>query len=96
MGRADLATPWALFIVAARVVVCWYEGNHWDAEHPLGVGAVIAVAVMGVVPRDLLATVAGPGNPFAVPVAAVVGTPLYVSGEALVPTAPAAISVSES
>ena len=40
-------------------------------------------------PRDPLATVAGPDNPLAVPVAAVVGTPLYVSGEAFVPIAAA-------
>lgn len=43
----------------------------------LGVAAVIAVAVMGVVP----------GDPLAVPVATAVGTPLYMSDEAFVPIA---------
>lgn len=56
---------------------------------PLGVAAAIAAVIAGLVPRDLLVAVAGPDNPFAVPVAALVGTPLYVSGEAFLPIAAA-------
>lgn len=56
---------------------------------PLGAAAAIAAAIAGLVPRDLLAAVAGPGNPLAVPVAALIGTPLYVSGEAFLPIAAA-------
>ena len=56
---------------------------------PLGVAVVVAAAIAGLVPRDLLATAAGSGNPLAVPVAALIGTPLYVSGEAFLPIAAA-------
>jgi hypothetical protein len=56
---------------------------------PLVVAAVAAVVIMGVVPQDLIVAVAGPGNPLAVPAAAVIGTPFYASGEAFLPIAAA-------
>ena len=54
---------------------------------PLGIAVVVAVAVAGVVPRDLLVAVPGPANPFAVPVPALVRIPPYVAGEAVLPIA---------
>jgi hypothetical protein len=56
---------------------------------PLVIAVAFAVAIAGFVPADLIAGVAGPGNPLAVPIAAVAGTPFYVSGEAFLPIAAA-------
>ncbi|WP_353353548.1 permease [Intrasporangium sp. DVR] len=53
----------------------------------LGVG--IGAAIHGWVPEDFFAEYAGPGNPFAVLVAAVAGVPLYVNGAGVVPIAEA-------
>lgn len=52
---------------------------------PLVLGVAIGAGIYGFVPRDTLATVAGEGNPWAVPVAAVVGIPLYARIEAILP-----------
>lgn len=81
--------PWQGWATEARDGVRYAAGLIRGIAVPLGVAAVIAVAVMGAIPGDLLVAVAGPGNPLAVPVAAVLGTPLYVSGEAFVPIAAA-------
>ncbi len=56
---------------------------------PLAIAAGIATVITGLVPRELLVSVAGPDDPLAVPVAALIGTPLYVSGEAFLPIAAA-------
>lgn len=45
------------------------------------VGATVSVAI----PPDVLARIAGPGSPLAVPAAALLGVPLYVGAEALLP-----------
>jgi uncharacterized protein len=47
----------------------------------IGVGAVIH----GWVPEDFFATAAGPGNPLAVPVAVVLGIPLYSNAAGILP-----------
>ena len=56
---------------------------------PLVIAVAFAVAIADFVPRELIIRVAGPDNPLAVPIAAVVGTPFYVSGEAFLPIAAA-------
>lgn len=52
---------------------------------PMLVGVTIGAVIYGAVPQSFLATVAGPGNPVAVPVAAIIGIPLYVRAEAALP-----------
>ena len=47
----------------------------------IGIGAVI----YGYVPNDFLANLAGPQNPLAIPVAAIIGIPLYVRAETVIP-----------
>lgn len=47
----------------------------------IGVGAVIH----GYVPEDFLIGIAGPGNPFAVPVAVLAGIPLYANAAGMIP-----------
>lgn len=53
----------------------------------LGVG--IGAAIHGWVPAEFFAEYAGPGNPFAVAIATLVGVPLYVNGAGVVPIAEA-------
>lgn len=48
-------------------------------------GAAIGSLLYGFVPEAWLSRVAGPDNPFAVPLAAAVGVPLYLRAETLIP-----------
>lgn len=52
---------------------------------PLVLGVAIGAFIYGAVPDELLRTVIGPDNPLAVPLAAVVGIPLYVRAEVALP-----------
>lgn len=81
--------PWQGWATEVRDGVRYAGGLVRGMAVPLGVAVVVAAAIAGLVPRDLLAAVAGPDNPLAVPVAALIGTPLYVSGEAFLPIAAA-------
>jgi uncharacterized protein len=56
---------------------------------PMVVAVAVAAAIVGLVPEQLLARFAGPDNPLAVPTAAVLGAPFYVSTEAFLPVASA-------
>ena len=49
------------------------------------IGVGIGAAIYGYMPTDLLAKVAGPNNPFAVIVAALIGLPLYIRVEGAIP-----------
>ncbi len=50
-------------------------------------GVAVGAVVYGYVPGDFVVKLAGPRNPAAVPVAAVVGIPLYVRAETVIPIA---------
>lgn len=52
---------------------------------PLLVGVSVGAFIYGVVPESFLVSIAGPGNLLAVPVAALVGIPLYVRTETILP-----------
>lgn len=52
---------------------------------PLLIGVAVGALIYGVVPTELLARVAGPGDPLAIVVAAVAGIPLYVRAVAALP-----------
>lgn len=49
------------------------------------IGVAIGAAIYGYLPADLLARVAGPDNPFAVIVVALIGMPLYIRVESAIP-----------
>ncbi|MGQ9676480.1 MAG: permease [Chloroflexota bacterium] len=49
------------------------------------IGVAIGSFIYGFVPASLMAQVAGPGNPVAVPVAAAIGVPMYVRTETMIP-----------
>lgn len=50
-------------------------------------GVAIGAVIYGYLPNDFVVRIAGPGNPFAIPVAAVIGIPLYVRAETVIPIA---------
>jgi uncharacterized membrane protein YraQ (UPF0718 family) len=52
---------------------------------PLLVGVTIGAFIYGAVPQSFLVSIAGPGNWMAVPIAAMVGIPLYVRTETILP-----------
>lgn len=49
------------------------------------VGVAIGAAIYGYIPQDFVANIAGPDNPFAIPVAASIGVPLYIRAETAIP-----------
>ncbi|KEI69496.1 permease [Endozoicomonas elysicola] len=53
----------------------------------LGVG--IGAFTYGFIPADFIAQYAGPDNPLAIPFAAIIGVPLYIRAEAVIPLAAA-------
>jgi hypothetical protein len=48
-------------------------------------GAAIGAFIYGFVPDDLIIAVAGQQNPLAIPVAAVIGVPMYIRAETIIP-----------
>ena len=48
-------------------------------------GAGIGAFIYGFVPGDLIVSLAGPNNPLAIPVAAVIGVPMYIRAETIIP-----------
>lgn len=51
----------------------------------LVLGAAIGAFIYGFVPEELVIRAAGPGNPFAIPVAALIGVPMYIRAETIIP-----------
>ncbi|MCC7566158.1 MAG: permease [Methanomicrobiaceae archaeon] len=51
----------------------------------LVLGAAIGAFIYGFVPEDLIVGLAGPENPLAIPVAAVIGIPMYIRAETIIP-----------
>lgn len=53
----------------------------------LVIGVAVGAAIYGYLPSDFIVRIAGPKNPFAIPVAAIIGIPLYVRAETVIPVA---------
>jgi len=49
------------------------------------VGVGIGAVIYGYLPQDLVLRFAGPNNPFAIPIAALIGVPLYIRAETAIP-----------
>lgn len=49
------------------------------------VGVAIGAGIYGYIPQDFVTNVAGPDNPFAIPIAASIGIPLYIRAETAIP-----------
>ncbi|MFP4175581.1 MAG: permease [Halobacteriales archaeon] len=59
----------------------------WDTLPYIAVGIAIGALIHGAVPAGFLQRIAGPENPFATPVAALAGAPVYVSISGMLPIA---------
>lgn len=51
----------------------------------LFIGVAIGAFIYGFIPESFITTIAGPNNPLAIPVAALVGVPMYVRAESVIP-----------
>ena len=49
------------------------------------IGVAIGATIYGYIPQEFVAQIAGPDNPFAIPVAAIIGIPLYIRAETAIP-----------
>lgn len=69
----------------------WQEAwsDFIDVLPYLLIGIAIGSVIYGFMPTGLLEQYAGPDNPFAIPIAAVIGVPLYIRAEAVIPLAAA-------
>ncbi|WOF17119.1 permease [Methanoplanus sp. FWC-SCC4] len=54
-------------------------------------GAGIGAFIYGFVPEDLIIAIAGPDNPLAIPLAALIGIPMYIRAETIIPIGTALI-----
>ncbi|WP_046472076.1 permease [Allosalinactinospora lopnorensis] len=84
-GAADHEEPWGG--LRAEAPGAWRSAllDFKPLVLPLLLGVSVGAAIYGAVPQSFIAGVAGPDNPLAVPVAAVVGIPLYIRTEAALP-----------
>lgn len=64
-----------------------FKGVFWY----LMIGAGIGAFIYGFFPQDLVARVAGPGNPWSIPIAAALGVPMYIRAETAIPIGAALI-----
>jgi hypothetical protein len=86
-GGAPPARPsWRERVVWARGQVVEIVQRIWIY---VLVGVALGAVLHGYVPQDLLARWAGPGNPLAVPMAVLVGVPMYSNASGAIPVAEA-------
>lgn len=64
-----------------------FKGVFWYLLLGAGIGAFI----YGFFPQDIVVKVAGPGNPFSIPIAAVIGVPMYIRAETIIPISAALV-----
>jgi len=64
-----------------------FKGVFWYLLLGAGIGAFI----YGFFPQDLVVRLAGPGNPWSIPIAAAVGVPMYIRAETVIPIAAALV-----
>jgi len=61
----------------------------WDTLRPimlyLLIGVALGAVIYGYMPEDFVLKIAGPDNLFAVPIASIVGIPLYIRAETAIP-----------
>ncbi|MDD4623201.1 MAG: permease [Kiritimatiellae bacterium] len=72
---------------AGAEAVSTFKGVFWY----LMIGAGIGAFIYGFFPQDLVVRVAGPGNPWSIPVAAALGVPMYIRAETVIPIGAALI-----
>ncbi|MDH7478574.1 MAG: permease [Syntrophomonadaceae bacterium] len=74
-----------LFKARMRIAAAGAVGLFRQMVPFLLVGVAIGSLIYGYIPTSFLSRIAGPDNPFAIPVAAAVGVPMYVRTETMIP-----------
>jgi uncharacterized membrane protein YraQ (UPF0718 family) len=72
---------------ASSSAVNTFKGVFWYLLLGAGIGAFI----YGFFPQDLVVRVAGPGNLRSIPIAAVIGVPMYIRAETIIPISAALV-----
>jgi len=72
---------------AASSAVDTFKGVFWYLLLGAGIGAFI----YGFFPQDLVVSLAGPGNPWSIPIAAAIGVPMYIRAETVIPISAALV-----
>jgi hypothetical protein len=67
----------------ASIISAW--GDFRAVFIYLLVGVAIGAGIYGYIPQDFVTNIAGPDNPFAIPIAAIIGVPLYIRAETAIP-----------
>lgn len=67
----------------ASFIIAW--GDFKAVLIYLLIGVGIGAGIYGYLPQDFVIKFAGPDNPFAIPVAATIGVPLYIRAETAIP-----------
>jgi uncharacterized membrane protein YraQ (UPF0718 family) len=72
---------------ASLAAVDTFKGVFWY----LLLGASIGAFIYGFFPQDIVVKLAGPGNPWSIPIAAAIGVPMYIRAETVIPIAAALV-----
>ena len=72
---------------ASSFAIDTFKGVFWYLLLGAGIGAFI----YGFFPKDLVVRLAGPGNPWAIPIAAIAGIPMYIRAETIIPISAALV-----
>jgi len=72
---------------ASASAVDTFKGVFWYLLLGSGIGAFI----YGFFPQDLIIRLAGPGNPWSIPIAAAIGVPMYIRAETVIPISAALV-----
>ena len=72
---------------ASLSAVGTFKGVFWYLLLGAGIGAFI----YGFFPQDLVVKLAGPGNPWSIPIAAAIGVPMYIRAETVIPISAALV-----
>lgn len=72
---------------ASMSAVDTFKGVFWYLILGAGIGAFI----YGFFPQDLVVKLAGPGNRWSIPIAAVIGVPMYIRAETIIPISAALV-----
>ncbi len=72
---------------ASLEAVATFKGVFWYLMLGAGIGAFI----YGFFPQNLVVRLAGPGNPWTIPIAAALGVPMYIRAETVIPIGAALI-----
>ena len=80
----DVETPQA-FTSKLKFAFSKAWGDFYSILGYLLIGVGIGAVIYGYLPQDIVLRYAGPDNPLAIPIAAIIGIPLYIRAETAIP-----------